>query len=222
MCSIDINDAVSKDSPETALQRLRREHPELYHTTSTNERASFRTGNSQVDCLFPRGELPPGLLVELTGTTSSGKTALLFHVLAGLQQSHRLAYVDCSTTFFPVAAGAAGVKVEQIMVVATSSSGEAVRTVENLFRLTPARVIACDVTSRNDKLKMEDVHRLRISVVRHQGLVVFLTDIHNQLFPPSLISLQLTVTRRTRKTVHVSITKSKIAPAGQSAEVKLI
>ncbi len=221
MCSIDFNDTVSKDSPETALQKLRREHPELFHITPANEQVCFRTGNNQIDRLFPRAGLPPGLLVELTGTDSSGKTALLFHLLAGLQQSHQLAYVDCSTTFFPVAASAAGVKVEQIIVVAAKSSGQAVRTAENLFRLMPVRVVVCDVTGRNDKLKMEEVHRLRVCVVKYQGLVVFLTDLHNQIFPPSLMSLQLTVSRRNRKSVFVSVTKSKIAPAGHSAEVFL-
>ncbi|MGB5107103.1 MAG: hypothetical protein WBP42_10370, partial [Candidatus Zixiibacteriota bacterium] len=203
------------------MKGLRNKFPELFSKTKANERASFKTGDSRIDGLFPKGGLPAGLLVELTGATSSGKTALLFHLLAGYQKTHQLAYVDCSTTFFPVAASAAGVNVEQLLCVMTNSSGEAVRAAENLFRLTPARVIVCDVTGRNDKLRMEQVHRLRLCAVKHQGLVIFLTDARCQMFPPSLMSLQMTVTRRNRTTVLVSITRSKISPEGQNAEVTL-
>ena len=214
-------DKIESLDAEKDLQALRNKYPEMFGSTHSSKRALFATGDSDIDGLFPDGGLPPGLLVELTGSNSSGKTAYLFQLLAGYQNSHQLAYVDCSTTFYPVGAIAAGVKVEQLLVTTANSSSETIRSAENLFRLTPARVVICDVTGRKDKLKMEHVHRLRIITSRYQGLVIFLTDSRSQMFPPSLMSLQMTVTRRDRKTIVITITRSKICPEGRSLELLL-
>lgn len=215
------NTANAIESPET-VKELRNRFPELFCKIQPEAQNYFRTGNRTFDCLFPREGLPSGLLVELTGSASSGKTALLFNLLAGYQRLHQLAYVDCSSTFFPIAAKSAGIAVEQLLMATTNSCGEAVRAVENLLRLTPVRIIVCDVTGRIDRLQMEQMHRLRIRTVRYQGLVVFLTDLRSHMFPPSLMSLQLTVSRRNRKMVCVTITRSKISPGGQCAEVQVI
>lgn len=203
------------------LLELRSKFPEMFGSTHPSKHKLFSTGDRKIDDLFPCGGIPPGLMVELTGSTSSGKTAILFHLLAGYQNYHQLAYVDCSTTFFPIGAINTGIKVEQLLVVEANSSNEAVRSAENLLRLTPARVVICDVTGRKDKLRMEHVHRLRIITSKFQGLVIFLTDSRNQIFPPSLMSLQLTVTKRNRKTAIVTITRSKICTEGKSVELLL-
>ncbi len=231
MCSIGILSGAKKRplanansaAGDTAkgLLELRIKFPEMFGSTHPSKHKLFSTGDSKLDDLFPGGGLPPGLLVELTGSTSSGKTAFLFQLLAGYQNYHQLAYVDCSTTFFPIGAITAGVKVEQLLVVAVNSSNEAVRAAENLLRLTPARVVICDVTGRKDKLRMEHVHRLRIITSKLQGLVIFLTDSRYQMFPPSLMSVQMTVTKRNRKTAIVTITRSKICSEGKSVEMLL-
>ena len=231
VCSIVIKNKLGPLSPDgskprqidfaDALKGLRNKYPEMFSRNKADARASFKTGDSRIDGLFPQGGLPAGILIELTGAVSSGKTKLLFQLLAGYQKTQQIAYVDCSTTFFPVAASAAGVNVEQLLCIMTNSSGEAVRAAENLFRLTPARVIVCDVTGRNDKLRMEQVHRLRICAVKYQGLVIFLTDSGGQMFPPSLMAVQMTAARRGRKAVAITVTRSKISPEGQSAEIVL-
>lgn len=194
----------------------------MFRVARLNRQTYLKTGDSKFDSLFPGGGLPAGLLVELTGSASSGKTAFLFRLLPGYQHSYQLAYIDCSSTFFPISAVTTGVKVEQLLVVTTDSSCEAVRIAENLFRLTPSRVVVCDVTGRKDKLKMEHMHRLRIITTRFQGMVIFLTDSRYQIFPPSLISLQLTVTRKNRDSAVVAITRSKICPEGKKIVVELV
>lgn len=206
----------------TGLTALKCRYPEMFREARLTKQTYLKTGDVQFDSMFPGGGLPTGLLVELTGAASSGKTAVLFHLLAGYQYQYPLAYIDSSSTFFPLSAITAGIKVEQILVVTTDSSCESVRLAENLFRLTPTRVIACDVTGRNDKLKMEQMHRLRIITTRYQGMVIFLTDSRYQLFPPSLISLQLTVTRCTRNSAIVTVTRSKISPEGKNTEMTLV
>ena len=231
MCSIGILNGVKKrtlanaksSASDTAkgLLELRSKYPEMFGSTHSSKHKLFSTGVSKIDDLFPSRGLPPGLLVELTGSTSSGKTAFLFQLLAGYQNYHQLAYVDCSTTFFPIGAITTGIKVEQLLVVEANSSNEAVRSAENLLRLTPARVVICDVTGRKDKLRMEHVHRLRIITSKFQGLVIFLTDSRYQMFPPSLMSVQLTVTKRNRKTAIVTVTRSKICSEGKSVELLL-
>ncbi len=231
MCSIRVLAATKQTSPArdqssqingaNGLLGLRSKYPEMFRSEHSGNQTFFVTGDCKFDGMFPDCGLPPGLLVELTGSTSSGKTAFLYHLLAGYQNSHQLAYVDCSTTFFPIGAITAGIKVEQLLVVAANSGNEAVRSAENLLRLTPARIVICDVTGKKDKLRMEHMHRLRIIASKFQGMLIFLTDSRYQMFPPSLMSVQLTVIKRNRRTAVVTITRSKICSEGKSMELLL-
>ena len=193
----------------------------MFNLVTTNPVERLATGNPQFDALFAGNGMPFGHLYEVTGRLSCGKTALLFFLLARLLSTMPAAYIDASGTFFPSAAAAAGVSLERLLVIPVSSETEAVLAAGRIQHSTAARVVVCDLTGRRQALSTTLIHRLRIGALKYHRLVIFLTDQSAHVLPPSMMSAQLTVTRRNRSTVIVTVTKSRITAEGKCAEVRL-
>ena len=78
------------------------------------------TGIPEVDALT--GGLPRGALTEVSGPESSGRTALLFSLLAEFtQRQEPCALVDAGDSFDPASAAAAGVELERLLWVRCSA-----------------------------------------------------------------------------------------------------
>jgi len=204
---------------QTSVDRIRHQYPQLFNLT-TDPVERLASGNPEFDALFAGG-MPLGHLYEVTGGLSCGKTALLFFLLARLPVAMPAAYIDASGTFFPSAAAAAGVSLERLLVIPVSSETEAVLAAGRIQRSTAARVVVCDLTGRRRTLSTTLLHRLRIGTLKYHRLMIFLTDRSAHVLPPSMMSAQLTVTRRNRSTVVVTVTKSRITAEGKRAEVRL-
>src|SRR5689334_7671841 len=75
------------------------------------------TGSDRWDELL-QGGLPRGRVVAVAGAWSSGKTALLFGVMAQVTRSQRLcAYIDGRGELYPPSAAAMGVELERLLIV---------------------------------------------------------------------------------------------------------
>src|SRR6266852_8919977 len=62
--------------------------------------------------------LPSGSIVEITGTSSSGRTAMLHSILASATTRGEIcAIVDCTNAFDPASAAAAGADLERLLWV---------------------------------------------------------------------------------------------------------
>src|SRR5579872_388316 len=66
----------------------------------------------------PLGGIPRGALTEITGPDSSGRTSLMLSILAaGSEQQECCALIDVSSSFDPLSAQAAGVRMQQVLWV---------------------------------------------------------------------------------------------------------
>jgi hypothetical protein len=93
--------------------------PEAIRSLGRRSGLYFPTGLAELDNLFPSGRgIPYGQLIEITGGPSSGKTSLLFRLLASAGRPRRtVAYVDFDGAFFPEAAASAGVDLKRLLVI---------------------------------------------------------------------------------------------------------
>jgi recombination protein RecA len=82
-----------------------------------------RSGIPEVDSVT--GGLPRGALTEIFGPASSGRTSLLFSVLAEATARHETcALIDTDDAFDPASAAAAGVRLESLIWVRSDKSAE--------------------------------------------------------------------------------------------------
>lgn len=87
------------------------------------------TGISEVDALT--GGLPRGAISEIFGTASSGRTSMMFSVLAYATRHEEVcALVDINDVFAPTAADAAGIDFDRLLWVRCGGS------LENAFKAT--------------------------------------------------------------------------------------
>jgi hypothetical protein len=79
-----------------------------------------------VETGLPDLRLPRGCLTEIHGTASSGRTTLLYSILAAATARGELcALVDADGVFDPVSAAAAGIRLERLLWVSCGKSAEA-------------------------------------------------------------------------------------------------
>ncbi|MBD3258296.1 hypothetical protein GF377_07670 [candidate division GN15 bacterium] len=209
---------------EQLRQQLKSRWPEAVRNLNQTQTLVFPTGLPELDQLLPLQGIPYGQLIEITGGVSSGKTSLLFRLMAGMSSANkRIAYVDFSRSFFPEAAQASGVNLARLVVV--NAAGKAVpdgiRTGEILLREHRAHVVAFDLVSAKHALPIGLLHRLRLRTVKSKGLVIFLTQDNSDIIPASMASLRLTTERLEDDSYRLHITKSRICPEGTRLGVSL-
>ncbi len=99
---------------------LRQKWPEAVRSLTDVSDRFFATGQTELDAFFTSGRgIPYGQLIEITGGVSSGKTSLLFGLLAA--NSRTAAYVDFGNSFFPDAANAAGLDLSRLLIIKPTS-----------------------------------------------------------------------------------------------------
>jgi hypothetical protein len=215
-----INRTKPGESVDSKLESLRQAHPSLFLSPSSSQDVLI-TVCQPLNNLFPAGGIPFGNLFEITGSHSCGKTALLIHLLASAPNHLQPVYIDASGTFYPSSIHAAGISGDLMGFVCCSSATEAALTTEQLMDDGSVGVIACDLTGNKQALSTTLIHRLRMTILKKQGLVFFLTDTGSEILPPSMMSVQLTVTRNGDHQLTVAVTKSRLMPVGKTAEVIL-
>jgi hypothetical protein len=210
-------DSPAADTPVAQLQKLLTEKwPEATRTRSSDQQAVFRSGVTAFNALFPAGGVPFGQWIEITGAAGSGRTGLLFAMLAGSVPREVVAYVDFAGSFFPAAALAAGVDLQQVRVLQPRALGTGLRTVETVLSRRQAPLVVLDCIGLQTRLPDVLAHRLRQQTVQAGALLFFLTEPPGQVIGPSMVALRLAVTRQKDSSCVVCVDKSRLCNEGTS------
>jgi hypothetical protein len=208
-CSLEaLKQALAERWPEAVCRPL--ESADLY----------FKTGLPELDRLFPAGGIPYGQMIEISGGVSSGKTSLLFAILAAITRDKEMvAYIDCGRSFFPRAAVTAGIDLSRLLLITPNQTIEGIRAAELLFDHRLIRCVAVDLVGMSTPFPFTLVHRLRTKTTRAKALVIFLTESSPALIPAGSVSLRLEVHCRTIGRLIVTVAKSRLCREGVTVEV---
>jgi hypothetical protein len=109
---------------------------------------SLPTGIAALDraLLSQGGGLPRGVLTEITGPLSSGKTSLAFSAIAAAQRrGEPVAYVDPARSFHAPSAARAGVDLDRLLLVFPPDENEALRVADLVLRSRGFALVVLDL-----------------------------------------------------------------------------
>ncbi len=103
------------------------------------------TGALSLDIALGIGGVPRGRIVEIFGPESSGKTTLVYHILAEAQKLGGVcAFVDAEHAMDPLYAQKIGVDIDELLVSQPDYGEQALEIVDMLIRSGAVDVIAVD------------------------------------------------------------------------------
>jgi recombination protein RecA len=113
--------------------------------TAMNEVAAVPTGALALDIALGIGGIPRGRIVEVFGPESSGKTTLLYHLIAQAQKKGGLcAFIDAEHSMDPSYAKKIGVDVDELLVSQPDHGEQALEIADLLVRSAALDVVAID------------------------------------------------------------------------------
>jgi recombination protein RecA len=115
------------------------------------------TGSLSLDLALGVGGLPRGRIVEIFGPESSGKTTLVYHVIAEAQRRGGIcAFVDAEHAMDPQYARRIGVNIEDLLVSQPDHGEQALEIAELLVRSGALDIVAVDsVAALTPKAEIE-------------------------------------------------------------------
>ncbi|MBA2463187.1 MAG: recombinase RecA [Actinobacteria bacterium] len=115
------------------------------------------TGSLSLDLALGIGGLPRGRVVEIFGPESSGKTTLVYHVIAEAQRRGGIcAFIDAEHAMDPMYAKNIGVNVDDLLVSQPDTGEQALEITELLVRSGALDVVAIDsVAALTPKAEIE-------------------------------------------------------------------
>jgi len=103
------------------------------------------TGALSLDLALGIGGVPRGRIVEVFGPESSGKTTLIYHVLAEAQQLGGVcAFIDAEHAMDPLYAQQIGVDIDELLVSQPDYGEQALEIADMLVRSSAVDVVAVD------------------------------------------------------------------------------
>jgi recombination protein RecA len=103
------------------------------------------TGSLALDLALGIGGLPRGRIVEIFGPESSGKTTLVYHVVAEAQRRGGIcAFIDAEHAIDPQYARRIGVNIDELLVSQPDTGEQALEIAELLIRSGALDVVAID------------------------------------------------------------------------------
>jgi recombination protein RecA len=103
------------------------------------------TGSLSLDLALGVGGLPRGRIVEVFGPESSGKTTLVYHVIAEAQRRGGIcAFIDAEHAMDPAYAKRIGVNIDELLVSQPDTGEQALEITELLVRSGALAVVAID------------------------------------------------------------------------------
>ncbi|MEX2211995.1 MAG: recombinase RecA [Gaiellaceae bacterium] len=103
------------------------------------------TGSLSLDLALGTGGLPRGRIVEIFGPESSGKTTLVYHVIAEAQRRGGIAaFIDAEHAMDPAYAKRIGVNIDELLVSQPDTGEQALEIAELLIRSGALDVVAID------------------------------------------------------------------------------
>jgi recombination protein RecA len=115
------------------------------------------TGSLALDLALGIGGLPRGRIVEIFGPESSGKTTLVYHVIAEAQRRGGIcAFIDAEHAMDPTYAKRIGVDIDNLLVSQPDTGEQALEIAELLIRSGALDVVAVDsVAALTPKAEIE-------------------------------------------------------------------
>ena len=115
------------------------------------------TGSLALDLALGIGGLPRGRVVEIFGPESSGKTTLVYHVIAEAQRRGGIcAFIDAEHAMDPQYAKRIGVNIDDLLVSQPDTGEQALEITELLIRSGALDVVAIDsVAALTPKAELE-------------------------------------------------------------------
>ncbi|MBA3364906.1 MAG: recombinase RecA [Actinobacteria bacterium] len=115
------------------------------------------TGSLALDLALGIGGLPRGRIVEIFGPESSGKTTLVYHVIAEAQRRGGIcAFIDAEHSMDPQYARRIGVNIDDLLVSQPDTGEQALEITELLIRSGALDVVAIDsVAALTPKAEIE-------------------------------------------------------------------
>jgi recombination protein RecA len=119
--------------------------------------SAIPTGALALDLALGVGGLPRGRIVEIFGPESSGKTTLLYHVLANAQRMGGIcAFIDAEHAMDPAYAKRIGVDIDELLVSQPDHGEQALEIADLLIRSGAVDVVAIDsVAALTPKAELE-------------------------------------------------------------------
>ncbi|HEY1596207.1 MAG TPA: recombinase RecA [Thermoleophilaceae bacterium] len=119
--------------------------------------AAIPTGALSLDLALGVGGLPRGRIVEIFGPESSGKTTLVYHVLAQAQKAGGIcAFIDAEHAMDPAYAKRIGLDVDELLVSQPDHGEQALEIADLLIRSGAIDVVAVDsVAALTPKVELE-------------------------------------------------------------------
>ena len=106
---------------------------------------SISTGSLSLDLALGIGGLPRGRIIEIFGPESSGKTTLVYHVIAEAQRRGGIcAFIDAEHAMDPAYARRIGVSIDDLLVSQPDNGEQALEIAELLIRSGALDVVAVD------------------------------------------------------------------------------
>ena len=150
-----------QDALDTALGQIERQFGKGA-VMKMNDRAAVSvgavsTGSLSLDLALGIGGLPRGRIVEVFGPESSGKTTLVYHVIAEAQRRGGIcAFIDAEHSMDPAYAKKIGVDIENLLVSQPDTGEQALEIAELLIRSGALDVVAVDsVAALTPKAEIE-------------------------------------------------------------------
>ena len=119
--------------------------------------SAIPTGALSLDLALGVGGVPRGRIVEVFGPESSGKTTLLYHVLASAQKLGGIcAFVDAEHAMDPAYAKRIGIDIDELLVSQPDHGEQALEIADVLIRSGAVDVVAIDsVAALTPKAELE-------------------------------------------------------------------
>ena len=115
------------------------------------------TGCLSLDIALGIGGLPRGRIVEIFGPESSGKTTLVYHVIAEAQKLGGIcAFIDAEHAMDPAYAGRIGVDIDDLLVSQPDNGEQALEIADMLVRSGAVDIVAVDsVAALTPRVELE-------------------------------------------------------------------
>ena len=158
------------------------------------------TGSVGLDIALGIGGLPRGLIVEIYGPESSGKTTLALHTVASVQKTGGVAaFVDAEHALDPIYAQKLGVDLDELLISQPDTGEQALEIADTLVRSGAVEVLVIDsvaaLTPRAElegdmgdslpglqaRLMSQALRKLTGSISKSNCLVIFINQIRMKI-----------------------------------------
>jgi recombination protein RecA len=150
-----------EEALDTALGQIERQFGKGA-VMKMNDRAhvsigAVSTGSLALDLALGIGGLPRGRIVEIFGPESSGKTTLVYHVIAEAQRRGGIcAFIDAEHAMDPAYSRRIGINIDDLLVSQPDNGEQALEIAELLIRSGAVDVVAVDsVAALTPKAEIE-------------------------------------------------------------------